>query len=92
MKTGEISDKDVRPSAFKGKVKKWTVHGFMLALSPKPKIWSFYIVRQRNVLKCVRNVLHDYFSIFQPMIIGSLSNDNGDGNENVISKYKFALF
>ena len=23
---------------------------------------------------------------------GSLSNDNGDGNENVISKYKFALF
>ena len=24
--------------------------------------------------------------------IGSLSNDNGDGNENVISKYKFALF
>ena len=25
-------------------------------------------------------------------VIGSLSNDNGDGNENVISKYKFALF
>ena len=25
-------------------------------------------------------------------ILGSLSNDNGDGNENVISKYKFALF
>ena len=25
-------------------------------------------------------------------IIGSLSNDNGDLNENVISKYKFALF
>ena len=25
-------------------------------------------------------------------IVGSLSNDNGDGNENVISKYKFALF
>ena len=23
---------------------------------------------------------------------GSLSNDNGDGNGNVISKYKFALF
>ena len=23
--------------------------------------------------------------------IGSLSNDNGDGNENIISKYKFAL-
>ena len=25
-------------------------------------------------------------------ILGSLSNNNGDGNENVISKYKFALF
>ena len=25
-------------------------------------------------------------------LIGSLSSDNGDGNENVISKYKFALF
>ena len=25
-------------------------------------------------------------------LIGSLSNDNGDGNENFISKYKFALF
>ena len=24
--------------------------------------------------------------------LGSLSNDNGDGNDNVISKYKFALF
>ena len=24
-------------------------------------------------------------------IIGSLSNDDGDGNENVISKYKFTL-
>ena len=26
------------------------------------------------------------------MLLGSLSNDNGDGNGNVISKYKFALF
>ena len=25
------------------------------------------------------------------VVIGSLSNDNGDGNENVISKYKFML-
>ena len=24
-------------------------------------------------------------------LLGSSSNDNGDGNENVISKYKFAL-
>ena len=26
------------------------------------------------------------------LIVGSLGNDNGDGDENVISKYKFALF
>ena len=26
------------------------------------------------------------------LILVSLSNDNGDGNENVISKYMFALF
>ena len=31
------------------------------------------------------------FCPFLPGLKGSLSNDNGDGNENVISKYKFAL-
>ena len=34
-----------------------------------------------------------HFSVWRVTVpLGSLSNDNGDGNENVISKYKFALF
>ena len=33
------------------------------------------------------NVQHDYVPS-----LGSLSSDNGDGNEKVISKYKFVLF
>ena len=46
----------------------------------------------RSYLSDRQQVVRTNSTLSESLPLGSLSNDNGDGNENVISKYKFALF
>ena len=67
----------------------------VLTLLITPQIWLFHVVvllTTKEMDKSEKRTCRACKAIVFAHLIGSLSNDNGDGNENVISKYTFALF